>query len=73
VKIRPDFADGHHNLGVTYLTAGSVDRAIEHLRRALELQPDAINAHRNLARAYELKGLPDEARAHTRRAQALSR
>src|SRR5438876_1058381 len=59
LKIKPDFAAAHNNLGVALLRNkqsgdgalghdGAVDEAIEHYRKALQINPDFTQAHKNL-------------------------
>src|SRR5204862_6845555 len=56
LKIKPDFAAAHNNLGVALLRNkqsgdgalghdGAVDEAIEHYRKALQINPDFTQAH----------------------------
>ena len=63
---------GHNELGKDYLAAGAPERALGHLRRALELvdtignADEQVNAHRGLADALEATGNPHQARVHLR-------
>jgi len=72
LKIKPDFAAAHNNLGVALLRNkgsgdgalghdGAVDEAIEHYRKALQINPDFTQAHKNLGIVFMRKGLMDEA------------
>ena len=55
---------GHNNLGNALLNKGSVDEAIAHLQKALQIKPDFAEAHYNLGNALFNKGSVDEAIAH---------
>jgi tetratricopeptide (TPR) repeat protein len=48
IRIHPDFADAHTNLGTLYLMMGESYLAIRSLRRSLELDPNAATAKHNL-------------------------
>src|SRR5438067_4380343 len=72
LKIKPDFAAAHNNLGVALLRNkqsgdgalghdGAVDEAIEHYRKALQINPDFTQAHKNLGIVFMRKGQMDEA------------
>ena len=52
---------GHYNLGTTLLKMGSVDEAIIHFQKALEIKPDYAEAHNNFGNALCQKGRVDEA------------
>jgi Flp pilus assembly protein TadD len=64
LKIRPEFAVAHLNLGLLYLVSGSgrYELAIDHLERALDVVPDNPSARNNLAVALMRVGRNDEAR-----------
>ncbi len=47
----PEFAPGHSNLGLHLLSAGRIDDAMLHLKRAAELEPDRALWRANLAAA----------------------
>jgi len=48
-------AASENNLGMIYLDMGKYDKALHHLRRALD-GPDMFRVHANISRIYELKG-----------------
>ena len=48
MRINPNSAEAHNNLGASLGSLGEVDEAITHLRRALQLQPDNVRARENL-------------------------
>jgi tetratricopeptide (TPR) repeat protein len=60
----------HYQLGKALLSEGQLERAVQALLRAVELQPAYPEAHGLLSRAYERLDLPERARAHKARAQA---
>jgi tetratricopeptide (TPR) repeat protein len=70
IEIYPDSIQGHNNLGVA-LKRRDPDRAIEHFRRAAELDPDLAEARINLAAALLDKGQADEARRYFDEAVAI--
>src|SRR5262249_26472389 len=59
-------------LGATYLWAGQVDRAIEQIRKTLDLEPGSATVHELLADAYARKGLYKEAINEWRQGLTLS-
>jgi tetratricopeptide (TPR) repeat protein len=50
LRIKPDYADAHYNLGVALEKLDRRPEAIAHYQQALKLQPDFIPATRALAR-----------------------
>jgi Flp pilus assembly protein TadD len=61
IKINPDDAKAHYNLGLTYDNQGRLDEAIAEYQEAIRLDPDYARAHNNLGLAYYNQGRPDEA------------
>jgi tetratricopeptide (TPR) repeat protein len=59
---------GHNNLGGALLQKGSVDEAIAHFQRALQIKPDFADAHIYLGNALLQKESVDEAITHYQRA-----
>ncbi len=55
IKLRPDYADAHQNLGAV-LTTSDPDEAVRELEKAVELQPALLKAQYNLAIAYGASG-----------------
>ena len=45
IRLQPDYADAHHNLGAALLISGDAPGAIAALRKAIRLQPDEADAH----------------------------
>jgi protein O-mannosyl-transferase len=79
LKIKPDFAAAHNNLGAALVENqrggdgahwqnGDLDEAIAHYRTALQIKPDFAQAWGNLGTALLLKGQVDEAIAHYQKA-----
>ena len=68
MKIRPDYAEAHNNLGSALAGRGRLDEAMAHFRKALEIQPDSAEAHSNLGIALAAGGRLDEAVEHFRKA-----
>jgi tetratricopeptide (TPR) repeat protein len=53
VRLRPDFADAHHNLGVVLRGHGKFDEAVRELMEALRLSPNDPDTQRNLELARQ--------------------
>jgi Tfp pilus assembly protein PilF len=66
LKIDPDSAVAHLNLGNAYLSLGEIDKSIEHNGRAVEIHPGFAMAHNNLAVALFHKGESEKARKHVK-------
>ena len=61
VKIQPDYAEAHHNLGQSYKELGDVDKAIKCFQRAIKIQPKILASHNNLGIIQKELGKNDEA------------
>lgn len=72
IHIRPDFADGHTNLGAALIAEGTFDDAIAHCRRALSIEPANGAAHANLGAALAAKRSFTEAINHYQTALAIT-
>jgi Tfp pilus assembly protein PilF len=48
LRIRPEDAQTHYNLGVALVEQGWVEAAIEHFDKALEIDPELVDARKNL-------------------------
>ncbi|MFW6012091.1 MAG: tetratricopeptide repeat protein [bacterium] len=76
LDVDPDNATAHYNLGVLLGQGGgrdgTHDEALEHLRRAAELEPRDGEIHRELARALERRGRTEEALETYREAAGLA-
>ena len=64
-------ADKKVQEGREAVLSGELDRALEHFRRALEMDRDNAVAHLSLGIALKLKGQPSEARAALEQARKL--
>ena len=72
LRLQPDNADAHNNLGRTLLLQGAYRDAIEHVEQALRLRPTHPGAHFNLAEALAATGdAPAAAVSHFREALRL--
>jgi cytochrome c-type biogenesis protein CcmH/NrfG len=71
IRIKPDYAEAHCNLGVTLCDQGKLDEAIATYRQAIQIKPDYAEAHCNLGAALDDLGRPDEAVAVYRQAVVL--
>ncbi len=54
IRINPDDAAAHTNLGVAYVESGMYKEAIEACKQAIRIDPDIAVAHTNLGAAYVL-------------------
>ena len=61
LKLTPDSAQAHSELGVVLQSLGRSDDAINHFQQALKLKPDYAEAHYNLGFAFHSLGGTDEA------------
>jgi tetratricopeptide (TPR) repeat protein len=61
LKINPDFAGVHNNLGLVLCQKGEVDEGIIHYQKALEIDPNYADAHYNLGNALLQRGEVNEA------------
>lgn len=52
LRLEPDFAKAHNNLGAIFCEQGQFRKALDHIHRAVQLDPDYTNAYRNMARLY---------------------
>jgi len=64
IRIEPDSAEAHYNLGKALLQEGRLEEAMAHFEQALRIQPDYAAAHYNLANALARTGKIGEAIAH---------
>ena len=54
IRIRPNFALAHNNLGNALAQKGELKEAIDHYRETLKLKPDLVAAQKNLETALLL-------------------
>jgi len=50
IKLKTDYAEAHHNLGIALDNLGQLEEAIQSYTKALELKPDFATAHESLIR-----------------------
>jgi tetratricopeptide (TPR) repeat protein len=55
LRIKPDYADAHYNLGNALIQAGRVQEAIGHYEQALRIKPDFVLAQNALARVRAIQ------------------
>ena len=61
VKVKPDFAEAHNNLGVALKALDRPEEAVESYRRAVAIRPGYGEAWNNLARTLRALGREEEA------------
>ena len=71
LALDPDFAEAHHNLGITLMNSGQPDLALPHLKRAVALRPESAPFHVSLAWALLRLHRVVESTAHCQRAIEL--
>ena len=59
--MRPNLAEGHHNLGVILRDLEEYDRAAESYKRAIALKKNFIDAYKNLGFLETIRGNLDKA------------
>ena len=59
LRLKPDSAEAHSNLGKTLVDQGKLDEAIAEYRSAMRLKPDFALAHSNLGDALRNQGRLD--------------
>ncbi len=71
IRLRPDDAVAHNNLGWNLASQGKTDEAIAEYRKAIRLRPDYAVAHNNLGGTLKDLGKTDEAIAEYREATRI--
>ena len=71
IRLRPDYAEAHNNLGLVLIQAGDDPNGIAALREAVRLAPDYADAHANLGAALTPTD-PEEAIRELENAVALA-
>jgi tetratricopeptide (TPR) repeat protein len=61
LKLDPDDAKGHNDLGVNLYFLGDTKEAFEQLRQAIHINPQLVEGHYNLGRFLLQQGHPDQA------------
>ena len=64
LRINPDYAEAHNNLGLLLAQTGRIEEAIAHFEQALRIKPDYAEAHCALGMALEQTGQVREAVGH---------
>lgn len=72
LRLRPDYAEAHGNLGLALTQSGRPAEAVPHLQASLRLKPGPYQAYNNLGIALATSGRPVEALAAFRQAAALN-
>jgi tetratricopeptide (TPR) repeat protein len=67
-----DNAPAQTNLGQAYYEKGTLDKAIAHYERALQIEPNQVLAHSALGLALLDAGRPDESVTHLRKALEIN-
>jgi predicted O-linked N-acetylglucosamine transferase (SPINDLY family) len=71
IKLRPDIAEVHNDLGVVLGARGRLAEAAAAFERAAMLRPDYAEAHNNLAAALRRLGKTEQAVSHYERVATL--
>ena len=71
MRLRPDFAEAHNNLGVLLRELGKLAEATASLQEAVRLRPDFAEAHFQLGLAFGKQDKNEEAAASNREAVRL--
>jgi predicted TPR repeat methyltransferase len=72
LRIRPDYAEGHNNLGICLSELGKLDEGMACYQRALQIKPDYAEAHRNAGTVLQSRGNLDQAAKGYQRALDLN-
>jgi Flp pilus assembly protein TadD len=71
LRLKPDFAEAHSNLGAALYAEGLNDAAIAEVKQALRLKPDFAEAHNGLGLILNAVGYHDAAIAEVKQALRL--
>jgi predicted O-linked N-acetylglucosamine transferase (SPINDLY family) len=71
LRLKPESASAHNNLGNLFVELGRLDEAVGSFRHALRYKPDFVSAHSNLGEALRRQGHHGEAAACFRDALAI--
>ena len=61
LKVSPDNARAHNNMGIALRLQGRLDEAMSHYRRSIQLAPDYADVHNNIGALLQFQGRLDEA------------
>lgn len=56
IRIKPDYAEAHYNLGIAYDELKNYPKAIESYKQAIRIKPDFVDAYLGLGNAYGKSG-----------------
>ncbi|UCD15949.1 MAG: tetratricopeptide repeat protein [Candidatus Omnitrophota bacterium] len=73
VRVSPQSAKAHNNMGDVYCLEGNLEKAVEEFRRAIELKADYADAYHNLAHTYQQMGRVKEAVVNYKKAVAINK
>src|SRR6266567_5816206 len=73
VKLSPENAMGHLDLGIVYADRGHKPEALAELKQSIRLAPNNVNAHWRLGRLYRSMGMTAEAKAEFDKASTLNK
>ena len=71
LRIKPDYADAHHNLGVLLYGTGRKEEAEKEYLEAIRLKPDFADAHIMLGILYSETGKKEAAKKEFEIAKSL--
>ena len=72
LRINPELAEAHSNLGLALVRQGKLAEAIEHFQQAVHFRPDYARAHSHWGQALIRLGKLDEAIEHFREALRIA-
>ena len=52
LRINPNYAEAHHNLGLAYYYLGKLEEAVGEYKQALRIAPNCAEAHNSLGQTY---------------------
>ncbi len=55
MRLNPDIAEIHNNLGVAYIHKGDIENAVNCFENAVRINPDYSEAKRNFENALKMK------------------
>ena len=61
LRLKPDFAEAHNNLGLALAAQGKMDQAVAQYTEALRLNPNYADPYNNLGNALAKQGKLDGA------------
>lgn len=73
LRLNPDFADAHFELGLIALAEGKTEQSIVLLQKAVSLEPGFAAAHYRLGLAYKKAGNEMAAQEELSRCKALKK